>query len=281
MAAILPNDFDAQKVTFSTLRTLDNGGKVVYVSYDGAPLIFQTPEMIAPFGVSKWDNDKGSNAPPKFTLDLSFKGMDSRDVLKKFYDNLCAMDTKILNGAKENSMTWFKKEQSEIVLRELMTKIIREPKDQKYPATFKVTLPKKDGSFDFEVYNQDKQSVSLDSLELKGARVTALIQCLGVWIAGAKFGISWKVVQMKVSPLKKLQGYSFKDVDDKVVADADDDDDEPDANEVMEHAVAKSDDEDDVDESDDELEAKKPVVPTPAPPVTAAKTTVRKTAAKK
>jgi hypothetical protein len=274
MAAVLPTDFDVSKVNFSNMRTLDNGGKVVYVSYQNGPLIFQTPEMVAPFGVSKWDNDKGGN---KFTLDLSFKGMDTRDVLKKFYDNLEAMDTKVLQGAKENSKAWFKKEQSETVLRELMTKIIREPKDPKYPPTFKVTLPKKEGSFDFEVYNQDKQQVSLDSLELKGARVTALIQCLGIWIAGAKFGVSWKVVQMKAVPVKKLQGYSFKEVDDKVGDDDVDEDEEVDAQEVMEHAVVKSDeeDEDEVEESDDELDAKKPA-PAPAPTKT-----VRKTVAKK
>lgn len=271
MAAILPNDFDVSKVNFSTMRTLDNGGKVVYLSYLNGPLIFQTSEMITPFGISKWDNDKGGN---KYTLDLSFKGMDTRDVLKRFYNNLESVDTCVLQGAKTNSKTWFKKEQSETVLRELMTKVIREAKDPKYPPTFKVTLPKKDGVFDFEVYNQDKQTVSLDSLELKGARVTALIQCLGIWIAGAKFGVSWKVVQMKVIPVKKLQGYSIRDVEDKVADDdvEEDEDDSVDANEVMEHAVGA--DEDDVVESDDELEAKAPAPLAPAK-------SVRKTVAKK
>ena len=269
MAGVLPNQFDIAKVNFSNLKTLDNGGKIVWISYEDGPLILQTPEMTAPFGVSNWDNDKGG---VKSTLNLSFKGKEGREVLNKFFENMNDLDSKMINSAFENSPTWFKKQQSEAVIKELYTSIICHAKDKntgeitdRYPPTFKITLPMKNGKHDFEVYNQSKDLVPLDSVDLKGARVTALIQCLGVWIAGVKFGVSWKLVQMKVVPQKKLQGYSFKDVEEEKVVNDDDDDDDKDPHEVMDHAVEKSDDEntgeiDESDDDDDDLDAKTPPV---------------------
>jgi hypothetical protein len=265
MAGIIPNDFALTKLKCGNLRILDNGGKIVYISYDNGPLIMQTPEMVAPFGISQWDNDKGGK---KSTLDLSFKGKESRPNLERFYENLEALDKKIVSEAFENSPSWFKKKTSEEVLKELYTPILRHAKDKntgeitnKYPSTFKATLPEKDGKFTFEVYNQKRELVDLNSMELKGAKVTAMIQCLGIWIAGTKFGVSWKILQMRVVPVKKLEGYCFKELDDKV-DDEDLKEEENDDDEVMDHAVAKSDDENVVesDEEDDDLEVKTPVV---------------------
>jgi hypothetical protein len=34
---------------------------------------------------------------------------------------------------------------------------------------------------------------------LKGARISAIVQCAGVWIAGGKFGCSWKVLWLKIT----------------------------------------------------------------------------------
>lgn len=269
MAGILPNDFTVSKLKCGSLRVLDNGGKIVWISYDNGPLILQTPEMVAPFGLSQWDNDKGGK---KITLDLSFKGKESRHNLSKFYENLAAIDERMVHEAFENSASWFKKKTSEEVLKELYTPIIRHAKDKntgeitdRYPATFKVSLPEKDGKWNFEVYNQNKAAVDLSTLEMKGAKVTALIQCLGVWIAGTKFGVSWKILQMRVVPIRKLEGYSIKDQEEDKVEDEDlDEDDLKDDEEVMKHAVGvpqkecNDDDDDDVIESDDELEEKSP-----------------------
>lgn len=286
MAALVPSEFDISNVKYSAVRTLDNGGKVIYLSYNGAPLVLQTPEMHAPFGISKWDNEKGGN---KVTVDLSFKGKDTRPVLENFFQNFLALDEKLVTDGADNSVTWLKKKYNETVVKEFYTPIVKYAKDKntgepsdKYPPTFKVTLPKKDGKYTFEVYNQDKQQVNLDDVELKGARVTALIQCLGIWVAGQKYGLSWKVLQMKVVPQSKINGYSFKELKDDKVADDDmsDDgsDDHPDAEEVMQNALvesAKSDDEL-VESSDgeDDLEVK-PVEPVKKPAV------VKKVAVKK
>ena len=103
----------------------------------------------------------------------------------------------------------------------------------------------------------------MSSLETKRSHVNAIVQCVGIWVAGTKFGCSWKVLQMKITPPSTIKGYAFKEIDDKVEKDIDDDDEEDceneaEAKDIMADAVASSDD-DEVEESDDEdddLEAK-------------------------
>jgi hypothetical protein len=266
---MLPADFDVSKVHFGTPRTNDNGGKSIYLSFNKAPIVLQTPEMVAPFGKQKWENDKGV---PKHTLDLSFKDKDKRDLLKTFFDKMTELDEKLVDSALENSFDWLKKKGvSRDVVKNLYTPLVRHPIDKatgeistKYAPTFKLSLPFKDGAFTTEVYDGARKLVDLNAIETKGARVTAIIQCLGVWVAAGKFGCTWKVLQMKVVPPQAIKGYAFKEVENDVVDDeVDSDKEEDDDDEVEAPVVAKDDEEDDdvVESSDDELESKKPEPP--------------------
>lgn len=275
---MLPTNFDVSKVHYGTPRTNDNGGKSIYLSFNKSPIVLQTPEMFAPFGKQKWDNEKGVS---KYTLDLSFKGMETRENLKMFFDKMNELDEKLIDDGVANSFEWLKKKgASREVVKALYTKLVRHPVDKntgeinhKYPPTFKLTLPWKDGAFQCEVYDASRKLVDLNTLETKGARVTAIIQCLGIWVAAGKYGCTWKVLQMRVVPPQSIKGYAFKEVDDKAgeVDDEDDEDDDKsaDADELLDHAAVEvkkvsldddeEEDDDIVESSEDELEAKKPV----------------------
>ncbi len=88
-------------------------------------------------------------------------------------------------------------------------------RSDEYKPRFKVTVPYRDNAFTCDVFDSSKELIDLDKVDAKGAKVAAIIQCTGVWFAGGKFGVSWKVVQMKVMPNKtKLVGYALVDVDD-------------------------------------------------------------------
>lgn len=278
---ILPNDFNISKINYGAVKKLENGGKSIYIKYGGDPLIMQLPEMSAPFGLGKWSGD----GKTKYSLDLSFSGKDQRKVLQTFFENMVSLDKKLVTDAIENSPTWFNKKYTSFeVVEALYTPMIKYAKDKntgevtdKYPATFKMSVPlAKDGSFDCEVYNNKAERVDLAAMEekggIKGARVSAIVQCLGIWIAGSKFGCSWKVIQMKVSQRSAISGYSIRDIpDDKPVATSDAED-EIDGAEIHDHAeptipaaVEAAPDNDDIVESDDDLDAKpsavKKVVP--------------------
>lgn len=262
---ILAKDFDVSKVNYSDVRMLDNGGKVIYVSYNKAPLTVQTPEMSAPFGMQKWTNDNRD----KYTLDLSFKDLDKRPALQSFYKVLESLDSKLVEDGFKNQQTWFKgrKYPTKEVVEALYTPLIKHAKDKdtgeitdKYPPTFKMNVPWKEGKFMCEVYDDKRNPVDLSSLETKGSRIRAIIQFTGLWMAGGKFGSTWRIMQMVVVPSQTLRGFAFKpDEDDKVL--------EEDLEEPIEETDKSNDDEDNddvlVSDSDDELEntvSKKAVV---------------------
>lgn len=217
---LLPKNFDINKISYGSVKTLDNGGRTIYVSYEGRPLTFQTPEMVAPFGITKWASD--GKLPDKYTLELSFKGRDDKPSLSKFYEVLDSLDNKIVQDAFDNSTNWLKKKYNSLeVVHALYTPMIKHPKDKstgeitdKYPPTFRATLPQKEGSFLCEVYDKNRNRIDLGAMEnTKGAKMTAIIQCLGIWIAGSKLGCNWKIQQLMVSPQNAIKGFAFTDED--------------------------------------------------------------------
>jgi hypothetical protein len=199
-------DFDASKVTFSDVKAFgNNGGKIVYVSYGRSPLILQTPAMRAPFGVSKWEND---GAPPKFTLDMSFQGMESSRSTQAFYDALEKMDARMIDDGFDNQATWFrgKKYTSKDIVEALYTPIVKHARDRdtgertdRYAPTMKVNVPFRDGAFGCEVYDAERNKIDLRNVETKGSTVTAIVQCTGVWFVGGKYGLSFKALQLKIA----------------------------------------------------------------------------------
>jgi hypothetical protein len=107
-------------------------------------------------------------------------------------------------------------------VRAFYTPIVRFSKDangnpKPYPPTLKISLRKKNGSdaFDVQAYDSNKQpyqGVPLEELLVKGAQLTTLIQCTGLWFAGSKFGLSWKAVQIRVDKLPdSIRGFAFAD----------------------------------------------------------------------
>lgn len=288
---LLAKSVEADKITYGTVKSLDSGGKSVYVAYNGRPLIIQTPEMSTPFGVSKWSSDRGGS--DKYTLELSFKGREEKQGMQTFFELLETLDTKFVQDAMENSTNWLKKKyNSTEVVQALYTPLVKHAKDKetgeitdKYPPTFRITLPYKDGSFTCDTYDKQRNLIPLESIvdHLKGARVTAIIQCLGLWIAGGKFGCSWKVLQLRVAQPNTIKGFAFKDDDDTPDANNDDKDvyiqSSEDEDVPTKPVTVNDDDDNDDDEEEEILEDEDDAIDAPPPPPPPVKTvTVKKPA---
>jgi hypothetical protein len=218
---VLPENFDINLLTFGQPKALGTGAKAVYISYNGNPLILQTPpDMKAPFGISVWPSDNGG--PDKYNLDVSFEGKDQRPPIKQLFDVLSAIDRRMVIVANDNAQGWFKKKFPSLdVVSALYTPTVKMSKDRdtgeitdRYPATFKMSLPRKDDDFIFPTYGSRREIIDLKQAiecgRTKGARAQALVQLSSVWIAGGKFGLSWKVKQLKLSEATRLEGYAFQ-----------------------------------------------------------------------
>lgn len=207
----LPIDVDVSKLTLAPPISLDNGGKIIRLLNNGKPLVFQTPVMNCPYGVSCYDFDKNPNA--KHTMNLSFK--EGHDDLRLMLERL---DERLITDGFDNSMSWFKKKlATKDVVEALYAPIIKFSKDKdtgetntKYPPTFRLQVPMKDGKIACEIYNTKKEKVEMSSTVMKGAKIAAIVQCSGIWIAGGKFGCNFKIVQMRVTlGASTLKSYAF------------------------------------------------------------------------
>ena len=103
----MPKNFNGEKITYVGPKVNKYKAKSVYIKYGSkSPLIFKTPIMNCPFGVSTYTTE-GESSYTKYSLECSFQGMDNEDKhgneLKCFYNALTNLDTKLVDDACKNS----------------------------------------------------------------------------------------------------------------------------------------------------------------------------------
>jgi len=200
---------------------LDSGGKQAYVNYDGGMFVFQTPRCTLPYGMSAFDKA----GPVKYLVELSLRGYeDPANKMNSFYQALTQLDDYMIDQGVKNSRAWFKSDLSRDVVKAFYTPMVRYAKDKEgnpkpYPPTIKLSLRQKRDSQDFDVQcfddkkpNQLYRGIPLEELLVKGAEISSLVQCTGLWFAGSKYGLSWKLVQAIIQKLpQSARGFTFVD----------------------------------------------------------------------
>lgn len=181
--------------------------------------VMQTPSCSLPYGMSAFDKA----GPVKYSVELSMRGYNEPGKMKTFYDAVQSLDDYMIDQGVKNSRAWFKADLSRDVVKAFYTPMVRFTKDKDgnpkpYPPTIKMALRQKRDSQAFDVKcvddkKQEYKGIPLEELLVKGALVTCLIQCTGVWIAGSKYGLSWKAVNVRVDNLPLNSG-AFNFVED-------------------------------------------------------------------
>ena len=220
MSLLKVSEFDSSKITYSDVRPMGPNAKQVYINYDDSQVVFATPRLKVPFGLSKFEQE-GQN--PKYSLDLSFGDLGN-EKNKVFFDAIKSIDEKVLADATKNSLIWLRKRNvSEEVIETLFSPSVKYSKDKvtgevntNYPPTIRAKLPYYNGEFSCSVYDHDRKKLDEFADKItKGSRVIAVIKCAGVWLAGGKFGSTWRVEQLKLDKPNSLQGFAFVDEDDE------------------------------------------------------------------
>jgi len=219
-AIVFPKDFKPSNVTIAPIKVMDSGAKQAYINYEGHSMMMQVSGLSVPYGMSVFDKA----GPIKYSVDLSLKGYDGDNVkVKQIYDAFSALDEYMIDMGVKNSKSWFKDNLSREIIKAFYTPSVRFSKDAEgnvkpYPPTLKVQLKQRDGKFETAVYDEKKRPLSdipLEDILVKGATISSLIQCTGVWFAGSKFGLSWKAMQIKADHLpESIRGFAFRDEDD-------------------------------------------------------------------
>ena len=205
---IFPSEFDETKLSIGDMQ-VNNIRKNAMVSYtDGgqpSALRVQLSQMRCPFGTSQPKNDQTglSLNENKVTLNLSVENASVVEMFNKMNDILVKEGTK-------NSVKYFGKKHSEGFIREFLKPNIKEPmmKDEegrstgevntKYPAMLSLNMYKNDGKLNIDAVDKDDNTLDINDKDLKGAMITPIIQCTGVWIGNNMFGFTWKILKLRV-----------------------------------------------------------------------------------
>ncbi len=216
-AVISPASFDVSNVTLSAPKLLPSGAKQAYLNYGGRSLTMQLGSLSVPYGMSVYDKA----GPVKYSVEMSLRGYEGDNAkVKAIYDTFAALDEYMIQQGVKNSKLWFKQEMNKDIIKAFYTPCVRFSKDAEgnpkpYPPTIKVALKKRDEKFETLVYDTKKRpmtDIPMEDILVKGAQITTLVQCTGVWFAGSKYGLSWKAVQIRVDSLpESIRGFGFLD----------------------------------------------------------------------
>jgi hypothetical protein len=241
------------------------------------------------WGVSEFADKK--TGEKTYSMSLQFPSDEyNTPEITRFRANIAKFEEKIKADALTNQKEWFgKSTMTKDHVDMFWTPILKfakgengEPDHKKNP-TLNVKIPIWEGVWNIELFDPQSRKIFPDSsnehltpvdLIAKGSHVAVVLQCGGVWFAGGKFGVTWKLFQAIVKPKTTLRGKCHIQLscDDKKIVETQEidtvsDDDVPSAT----HAE-DSDEEEDEEEESPAAPAKVAscVAPAPAPTPTPA-----------
>jgi hypothetical protein len=277
---LLPKNVEISKLKYSEVKTLSSGSKSVYVNYATGKLRIQTPVLFMPYGIGEGYEDKSvknpeikKNIDKKYDLTVSFKGHDENPKILTFLEKMREIEQEIIDKAFEYRLEWFKDDYdgNKAFVARMFSQMIKVDKDPKtgkpvgkYPPTLKVKVPY-DGlndKFKFDCYDMENNEIEFTNVisKLKGGRTQLIIELTGIWMAGGKYGCTWKIVSSKFQ-LSQSNKMAFIEDSDTEKKDAEEEEEEEEEDEPslskQENKVENSEPEDD---ENDEDEEKKEVV---------------------
>jgi len=194
------SEIDLKSLQYSQPKTNPSGGQTIYINTPNTStkrLVISLPRCRLPFGVSDYNGRK--------SLQFSLQGDNDKMVtFKKF---LADLDLLNVQTAVNNSTKWFKKNIPHDTVQTLYSPCMKQNND-KYPPMFRSRFPTDAGKFVGDVFDVNKNLVSQEAIT-PGCEVEAIVELVGIYFVAKEFGVSWKVIQLKVFPNERLRGYSF------------------------------------------------------------------------
>ena len=197
------------KITLSPPKMNAIGGKSIAINNGKGHLVL--PKMMC------WGADeKEFDGKTKMSVTLQFPGLDKYKTpeLTSVLDNFTEFEMFIKHQAIANSKEWFNKPKMSMdVVEALFTPILKyarneagEPNLEKGPS-IQVKIPTWDGRCDSEIYDSENKmlfpnstGLTIPDLIVKQCQIKTIITIGGIWFAGGKFGVTFKLFQAIIVP---------------------------------------------------------------------------------
>jgi hypothetical protein len=229
-------------IKFSDVKVTQSGGKIIFASVNDEPLYLRSDKLTMPFDASFFsDNDSSDNGKLQFTVNID---PDSSETNKHMCQFAEAVDKKVCEEAMKNHVQWLKLAKNKAnkdAIEDRYTSMKRvsldpetgEP-DGKYPPSFRFKVPKNKGKWECKVFDHNRKEILINNMSNeevfalfpKKSTIKVLLKLTVVWVAGSKFGVSWKAEQIKVDKPKTLDSYAFQDSDEDDDLETDEDTEE-------------------------------------------------------
>jgi len=198
-------ELSVKSIEFGVVRVNDHGSKNVYVKYGGQRMYVKMGKLPVPFGVGTAKEDAS-----KFNVQFGLpKGNVNSEIIKRKGEEL---DEYIINAAYENQDNWFTNKSGKKMSREVIASkyhpFVKPSSKEMYPPNIRAQLPtvNRDGELTYSTEFYDENNNIKEGVNMENIRevIPAQSQCSSlwtassVWVSSTGFGISWKLVQVKV-----------------------------------------------------------------------------------
>ena len=220
--------FNVDGINYRAPKQNSRGGKNVAVTMDNHRLVLQIPLTRCWGMVENVDQESGRKS---YNVNLQLD-RDDDPANMALFEAISAFQNKVLTDAVTNSKMWFgNSKMSRDVIEALFYPMLKFPKnketdeiDETRNPSMKLKVPFWEGTYNIELYDMDKNQLfnpqmsdeqSPVELVPTGSHITGLIECGGIWFAGGRCGVTWKLLQAKVRQPYKIRGFCMLDDSDE------------------------------------------------------------------
>lgn len=181
----------------------------ISLSNNNKPIRFQIPRMYMPFGISGFTPEIG---PTKWNVDFSMKGYDEDgNYVKKFYDFLKQLEKKVIGHVQENGQVIFSRNISKFELEDIFNSNLKESGDRE--PKFRVKVDTNESVIKPPIFNVNNEQTNDDVVNglYQKHTGTAMVELHSIYFMNKRFGLTWKMYQMKIFEPQRLKGFQFND----------------------------------------------------------------------
>lgn len=190
MVKLANNSIDYTQIEFSEPKKGKDGKYFISTSLEENEILFQLKKL---------------NCKSEITSSFDVQVTDSSnvDLLREAEDQMLAL-------AKDNKDTWFPEQGiTDDYLDNAFMSFIK-PIKKSQDVNFRMRTSSR-----LSVYNAIKEEVDFDEIQ-EGKSVSCIVQLSGIWFTKSRFGVVWKVFQIKMDKERKPKEVClFEDADDE------------------------------------------------------------------
>lgn len=211
----------ADNLTFEPIYTSKMGNKSSTVKFYGRKAFFQLPRMRVEWGFGQYDANSGWTVQPCL---IGYEGSSPK--IKDLYSMLTELENVLVQNARKNSFTWFRKKSlNEKTARKFLRPIARIPKDAKsgkidpslpLKMTLNVKTNREKTMLQTKVFlrNKDVRLTRIEDIlpySKKRIDIIPIVQLKSMTLTGDKFGFRWELEQVMVFPYNDpYDTYAFR-----------------------------------------------------------------------